>query len=123
MKLERLLLDYLDQLDAVKARLPAGHKNDLPIKPVNYIIITDGEASKYPLTGNKYHAMLILSPADDPDVVIINAAKRLDRCNYPANQVRAEGPFTYVSVSHLSLHARLGSNSSKWATMQVPRNI
>lgn len=39
------------------------------IKPVNFLVITDG------------------APSDDPETVIVAAARRLDAGNYPMSQV------------------------------------
>jgi len=65
-KLEELLLLYLSDLDSAK-------DNDAPlsksIKPVNYIVITDG------------------APTDDPEAVIVATARRLDAGNFPITQV------------------------------------
>ncbi|KLO08520.1 hypothetical protein SCHPADRAFT_835231 [Schizopora paradoxa] len=63
-KLENLLADYLLRLeDARTAEVPTR------VKPVNYIIITDGTST------------------DDPVPVIIRAARRLDEGSFPATQV------------------------------------
>ncbi|KAI0331305.1 hypothetical protein GY45DRAFT_1345436 [Cubamyces sp. BRFM 1775] len=66
-KLEELLLFYLDSLDAAKAS--GGQAAVRNIKPVNYIVLTDGV------------------PTDDPASVIAAAAKRLDDGRYPLSQV------------------------------------
>jgi len=69
-KLESLLLYYLDSLEKAKARADEGdHSLMKGIKPVNYIIITDGAAT------------------DDPEAVIVAAARRLDAHNFPLTQV------------------------------------
>jgi uncharacterized protein YegL len=69
-KLEELLLDYLASLETAKERKLAGDNNVMKaIKPVNYIILTDG------------------APTDDPEDVIIAAARRLDRGNFSLTQV------------------------------------
>jgi len=69
-KLEELLLTYLDKIENAKAREIAGESNALKaIKGVNYIVLTDG------------------APTDDPEDVIVMAARRLDRGNFPITQV------------------------------------
>jgi len=69
-KLETLLLYYLDNLEHAKARMEAGDPRAMKaIKPVNYIVITDG------------------APTDDPEEVIVAAARRLDAHNFPLSQV------------------------------------
>ena len=53
-KLENLLLYYMDNLEKAKARADEGdHSLIRMIKPVNYIIITDGAPSKPPATYRK----------------------------------------------------------------------
>ena len=48
-KLESLLLYYMDSLEKAKARADEGdHSLMRAIKPVNYIVITDGAPSKLP---------------------------------------------------------------------------
>ncbi|KAI9064812.1 hypothetical protein FKP32DRAFT_1568950 [Trametes sanguinea] len=66
-KLEELLLFYMKSLDA--ANESGGLTAVKKIKPVNYIVITDG------------------APTDDPASVIAAAAKRLDDGQYPLSQV------------------------------------
>lgn len=63
-KLEELLLEYLLRLEQTlfDPAAPA-------VKPVNFIVITDG------------------APTDDPESVIITAARRLDNNNFPLSQV------------------------------------
>jgi hypothetical protein len=63
-KLEELLLDYLIRLEQTLVD-PAAPG----VKPVNFIVITDG------------------APTDDPESVIITAARRLDKNNFPLSQV------------------------------------
>ncbi|KAL4267402.1 VWFA domain-containing protein [Pleurotus pulmonarius] len=66
-KLEELLLQYLDMIEAAKdSGDPATLK---AIKPTNFIVITDGV------------------PTDDPESVIVNAAKRLDARGFPLSQL------------------------------------
>jgi len=75
LKLEKLLLPYLALIerahDEDQKLLSEGieGRNLECIKPVNYIILTDGAAT------------------DDPESVIIAAAKRLDARNFPLSQV------------------------------------
>ncbi|KAI0353131.1 hypothetical protein OH77DRAFT_1427924 [Trametes cingulata] len=66
-RLEELLLYYLEELE--NAKKSGGQAAVKAIKPINYIIITDG------------------APTDDPAVVIAAAAKRLDEGRYPLTQV------------------------------------
>ncbi|CCM01741.1 uncharacterized protein FIBRA_03807 [Fibroporia radiculosa] len=69
-KLEELLLFYLDSLEYAKSKYDAGDLKAMKsIRPVNYIVITDG------------------APTDDPEAVIVAAARRLDKHNFPLNQV------------------------------------
>ncbi|EPQ59051.1 hypothetical protein GLOTRDRAFT_136033 [Gloeophyllum trabeum ATCC 11539] len=69
-RLEELLLDYLDKLERAKDNYDAGDRTAMDgIKPTNYIIITDG------------------APTDDPEEVIVNAARRLDARHFPLSQV------------------------------------
>ena len=63
-KLEELLLDYLLRLEQTLVD-PASPR----VKPINFIVITDG------------------APTDDPESVIITAARRLDNNNFPLSQV------------------------------------
>jgi len=63
-KLEELLLGYLSKLEQTLVD-PTAPK----VKPVNFIVITDGV------------------PTDDPESVIITAARRLDKNNLPLSQV------------------------------------
>lgn len=45
-RLDRLMLYYMDQLDRAKAAAEAGdHRALRAVKPINYIIITDGAPS------------------------------------------------------------------------------
>lgn len=63
-KLENLLQDYMTRLENARtAEVPTR------VKPVNYIIITDGIST------------------DDPVPVIIQAARRLDEGSFPVTQV------------------------------------
>jgi len=49
-KLEELLLAYLDTIEKAKTREIAGESNAVTaIKPVNYIVLTDGAPSQYRL--------------------------------------------------------------------------
>jgi len=58
-KLETLLRNYLTNIEHANAT----------IKPVNYIVLTDGH------------------PTDDPEDAIVMAAKRLDKGDFPLTQV------------------------------------
>ncbi|KAF8338867.1 uncharacterized protein EI90DRAFT_3144184 [Cantharellus anzutake] len=74
-KLEKLLLSYLAQIerahDEDRRLLSEGKEghNLEAIKPVNFIVLTDGAAT------------------DDPESVIVSAARRLDARNFPLSQV------------------------------------
>lgn len=82
-KLEELLLAYMDRLELERSQyhhLSQVSFNDpdaptLPkpfvssIKPVNFIVITDG------------------APTDDPESVIVSIARRLDAGHFPLMQV------------------------------------
>ncbi|KAG8956736.1 hypothetical protein FRC04_000214 [Tulasnella sp. 424] len=69
-KLEELLLDYLLRLEAAKNAQLQGDAGALKrIKPVNFLVITDGAAT------------------DDPESVIVQAARRLDEGHFPLAQV------------------------------------
>ncbi|KAG8955522.1 hypothetical protein FRC03_011112 [Tulasnella sp. 419] len=69
-KLEILLLDYLDRLEAAYDDFDNGDFDAKKrVRPVNFLVITDGAAT------------------DDPESVIIAAARRLDQAKYPLSQV------------------------------------
>ncbi|KAG9094096.1 hypothetical protein FRC07_011358 [Ceratobasidium sp. 392] len=63
-RLNDLLTAYIDELEAAKQKSAS-----IEIKPLNLIVITDGE------------------PTDDPESVIIAAARRLDAGKFPLTQV------------------------------------
>jgi hypothetical protein len=64
------LLNYLSGLEHAKEMAEAGDNSLFQqIKPVNFLVITDG------------------APSDDPETVIVAAARRLDAGNYPMSQV------------------------------------
>lgn len=63
--LDEILRDYIDEYAEYK-RDPA---NNPPVKPLNIVVLTDGE------------------PSDDPESVIVDAARQLDRLNAPLHQV------------------------------------
>ncbi|KAI0751078.1 hypothetical protein C8Q80DRAFT_1307944 [Daedaleopsis nitida] len=79
MKLHEVLSPYLDSLDRA-AKKP---RNQRP-KPVNYLIVTDGV------------------PTDDPESVIIAAAKRLDAGNHYISQVGIQ----FVQIGNDSIATR-----------------
>jgi hypothetical protein len=89
-KLEELLSQYLSLLDGAK---DSGNPFLIQaIKPVNYIIITDGAPSTFFFIyiEKKHFNRIKLTrndTADDPEEVIINAARRLDARNYSLSQV------------------------------------
>ncbi|KZT29376.1 hypothetical protein NEOLEDRAFT_1153908 [Neolentinus lepideus HHB14362 ss-1] len=69
-RLESLLLDYLEKLEKAKDEYNAGDRGAMAgIKPVNYIVITDGAAT------------------DDVEGPIVSAARRLDVKHFPLSQV------------------------------------
>ncbi|KAI6100128.1 hypothetical protein F5141DRAFT_969010, partial [Pisolithus sp. B1] len=69
-RLEGLLSDYLRNLERAQRRHDKGDSSALKqIKPVNFIVITDG------------------CPTDDPESVIVAAARRLDAKHFPLTQV------------------------------------
>jgi hypothetical protein len=87
-KLEELLLTYLDKIENAKAREIAGESNALKaIKPVNYIVLTDGAPSQCHLLSTMPDLVTGIFAADDPEDVIVMAARRLDRGNFPITQV------------------------------------
>ncbi|KAI6040407.1 hypothetical protein EDC04DRAFT_2677527 [Pisolithus marmoratus] len=68
-RLETLLSDYLRNLERAQRRHERGDSSALKrIKPVNFIVITDG------------------CPTDDPESVIVAAARRLDAKHFPLTQ-------------------------------------
>ncbi|CAE6480527.1 unnamed protein product [Rhizoctonia solani] len=66
-KLEELLLAYMNRLERAREDDPEGEFK--LIKPVNFIVITDG------------------APTDDPESVIVSIARRLDAGHFPLMQV------------------------------------
>ncbi|KAF8756884.1 von Willebrand factor (vWF) type A domain [Rhizoctonia solani] len=66
-KLEQLLLAYMDRLERAREQDPEGEFK--LIKPINFIVITDG------------------APTDDPESVIVSIARRLDVGHFPLMQV------------------------------------
>ncbi|CAE6481172.1 unnamed protein product [Rhizoctonia solani] len=66
-KLEELLLAYMNRLEQAREQDPEGEFKS--IKPVNFIVITDG------------------APTDDPESVIVSIARRLDAGHFPLMQV------------------------------------
>ena len=86
-KMETLMLAYLARIEKAKDQYDAGDTTAMSdIKPVNYIILTDGAPSK----SNCYSflPLLIEILADDPEAVIISAARRLDARHFPLSQAR-----------------------------------
>ncbi|KAK7470158.1 hypothetical protein VKT23_001596 [Stygiomarasmius scandens] len=80
--LEKLLSEYIDKLDEQEEKF--GKEAARKIKPVNYIVLTDGEAT------------------DDPESVIVQAAKRLDAKFRPIAQVGIQ----FVQIGPLQSAAR-----------------
>ncbi|KAG6861975.1 hypothetical protein C0995_009159 [Termitomyces sp. Mi166 len=64
-KLDELLRGYLANLEHAHSRDPVGLGG---IKPVNIVVVTDG------------------MPSDDPESIIVQAARRLDKLNVPPDQ-------------------------------------
>ena len=85
LKLEELLKDYLTELENSQSQV-----HGWKVKPINYIIITDGAPSTFNriLSSQSLKSMLnSVLTADDPEPVIAHAAKTLDKGNFPQGQV------------------------------------
>lgn len=111
-RLEELLHDYISELEQAQREILRGDTHALRrIKPMNYIIITDGVPSKF-LCYDR-NSLRILPPgdsssADDPEAVIIQAARRLDRGNLPVSQVRPSTVLLYRTFSAMSYLLQVG---------------
>ena len=81
--LDRLLRTYISKLESAKE---IGTEDS--VKPVNFIVLTDGTPSELPLKLREVISFAYLFVADDPAEVIVNAARRLDRGNFLLSQVR-----------------------------------
>jgi len=69
-RLEDFLLPYLKRAEIYRDAVEAETAGPLPkVKPINFIVLTDGV------------------PSDDPESVIVSAARRLDARNFPLSQV------------------------------------
>lgn len=68
-RLEQIVSRYITRIEAAKAKSGGADPSESGIKPLNLIVITDGE------------------PSDDPASVIIAAARRLDAGLFPLAQV------------------------------------
>jgi len=69
-KLDTLVGDYVEKLESAARKKRKGDTLTMKlIKPVNYIVITDG------------------APTDEPADSIVSLARRLDRGNFPLAQV------------------------------------
>ncbi|QRW15767.1 VWA domain-containing protein [Rhizoctonia solani] len=68
-RLDILLRSYLTSIERAQEEFDSQDPEITGIKPVNYIVITDG------------------APSDDPESVIVAAAKRLDKGEFPLSQV------------------------------------
>ncbi|KAL2116342.1 hypothetical protein VTJ04DRAFT_8509 [Mycothermus thermophilus] len=66
-RINQILRPYLRQYERAVAR--TGNPDECGVKPINMIVITDGV------------------PTDDPEGVIINAARKLDALDAPSHQV------------------------------------
>lgn len=89
-KLEELLLDYILNLEKAKkaaedAGDPTRWRKD--VKPVNFLVITDGTSPSKRLHFLALKAWSPGQPTDDPEPVIVQAAKRLDDGHFPLSQV------------------------------------
>ena len=100
MRLEGLLNSYLFEIEA--ANKSRDRSVLAKIKPVNYVVVTDGAPSMSTSfrfrMGSISRLWFLFLPADEPEHVIVAAAKRLDAGNFPLCQVRD----TY-DVLHLCL--------------------
>ncbi|EJU06389.1 hypothetical protein DACRYDRAFT_19564 [Dacryopinax primogenitus] len=69
-RLEDFLLPYLSRAEKYQEAVELGTAALLPkVRPINFIVLTDGV------------------PSDDPESVIVAAARRLDAHNFPLSQV------------------------------------
>ncbi|KAJ1308347.1 hypothetical protein OPQ81_004057 [Rhizoctonia solani] len=68
-RLEQILTDYITKIEAAKTKSGGADPLQSGIKPLNLIVITDGE------------------PSDDPESVIVAAARRLDAGQFSLTQV------------------------------------
>lgn len=68
-RLDYLLRAYISTVEKASAEFDSTDAAVTGIKPVNIIVITDG------------------APTDEPEDVIVNAARRLDRGDFPLNQL------------------------------------
>jgi hypothetical protein len=87
-KLDVLVGDYVEKLERAARRKHQGDSLALKgIKPVNFIVITDGAPSKLSVCiwYNRRRQLCIL--ADEPEDSIVSLARRLDRGNFPLAQV------------------------------------
>lgn len=76
------MLDYISKLEKA-----TDTGNADAIKPVNYIVLTDGAPSEFLFQCyNKWSTQHCT--ADDPESVITANARRLDARHFPLNQVR-----------------------------------
>ncbi|KDN35708.1 hypothetical protein RSAG8_11387, partial [Rhizoctonia solani AG-8 WAC10335] len=68
-RLEQILTPYITKIEAAKIKSGGADPSQSGIKPLNLIVITDGE------------------PSDDPESVIVAAARRLDAGQFSLTQV------------------------------------
>lgn len=88
------MLEYLENIERAKQLKDAGQPESFAlIKPIDFIIITDG------------------LPMDDPKSVIINAAKRLDAGNWPLGQVGIQ--FVQVGTNRHAKEVRTRDSKSR----------
>lgn len=118
-KLEDLLRTYLKTIEtANKSDNPAALKR---IKPVNFIVITDGAPStSAPLFVAYTDFMNFVMAADDPETVIVQAAKRLDRGDFPITQVCI---WSVNVFPHANASDRLASSLFRSVMIQMRRSI
>jgi hypothetical protein len=116
-KLEELLRAYLSRLEAAH-----DSGNIKAIKPVSYLVITDGAPSSY-LEYLFYSTRLSRSSADDPESVIVQAARRLDARHFPITQVRNHICLIYRSCAHDILRNPFILTSTGWNTICANRQV
>ncbi|KAH0840306.1 hypothetical protein J3R83DRAFT_1316 [Lanmaoa asiatica] len=87
-KLDILVGDYVEKLEKATRRKNKGDPFTLKqIKPVNFIVITDGAPSKLAVCVWYSRRCQFRISADEPVDSIVSLARRLDRGNYPLAQV------------------------------------
>ncbi|CAE6477109.1 unnamed protein product [Rhizoctonia solani] len=69
LRLEQILTAYITKIEAAKTKSGGADPSQSGVKPLNLIVITDGE------------------PSDDPESIIVAAARRLDAGQFSLTQV------------------------------------